>query len=70
MMSPRQVQQASPFYESSPEMLVPAAHLLRAIDRFVELGDLRRRLAPFHSDTGRPSIDPRLMIRMLLSANS
>ena len=38
----------------------------RAIDRFVDLSDLRRHLGPFYSATGRPSIDPELMIRMLL----
>jgi transposase len=40
--------------------------LLRAIDRFVDLSDLRRHLGSFYSATGRPSIDPELMIRMLL----
>src|SRR5436305_14181938 len=40
--------------------------MLRAIDRFVALGDLRRQLAPFYSETGRPSVDPELMIRMLI----
>jgi transposase len=39
---------------------------LRSIDRFVELGELRRELAPFYSTLGRPSIDPELMIRMLI----
>lgn len=34
--------------------------------RFVDLGDMRRRLAPFYSSTGRPSVDPELMIRMLI----
>ena len=41
-------------------------HLLRAIDRFVELDGLRRELAPFYSEMGRPSIDPELLIRMLI----
>ena len=45
---------------------VPANHLLRSIDRFVDLSDIRRHLAPFYSTTGRPSIDPELMIRMLI----
>src|ERR1700674_4919121 len=45
---------------------VPADHLLRSIDRFVELSELRRELAPFYSSVGRPSIDPELMIRMLI----
>jgi transposase len=66
MMGHRQVEQAALFYEFSLERHVPADHLLRSIDRFVELGTLRRELAPFYSTIGRPSIDPELMIRMLI----
>ena len=66
MMGARQVAQEALFYEFSLERHVPADHLLRAIDRFVDLGDLRPQLAPFYSATGRPSIDPELMIRMLI----
>ena len=66
MMGHRQVEQAALFYEFSLERHVPADHQLRSIDRFVELDDLRRALAPFYSTLGRPSIDPELMIRMLI----
>jgi len=66
MMGERQVQQDALFYEFSLERHVPVDHLLRAIDRFIDLGDLRVRLASFYSSTGRPSIDPELLIRMLL----
>src|SRR6476619_2959520 len=66
MMGHRQVEQAALFYEFSVERDAPADHLLRSIDRFVEFGELRRELAPFYSMIGRPSIDPELMIRMLL----
>ena len=45
---------------------VPGDHLLRGINRFLDLSDLRRHLADFYSDIGRPSIDPELMIRMLV----
>ena len=45
---------------------MPQDHLLRAIDRFVDLSEVRRDLAPFYSPMGRPSIDPELLIRMLL----
>jgi transposase len=45
---------------------VPSQHLLRAIDRFVDLSGIRAHLRPFYSETGRPSIDPELMIRMLI----
>lgn len=66
MMGHRQVEQAALFYEFSLEKHIPLDHLLRSIDRFVELGDLRRELVPFYSSMGRPSIDPELMIRMLI----
>src|SRR5215813_11350976 len=66
MMGHRQVEQSALFYEFSLERHIPADHLLRSIDRFVGLEDLRRELAPFYSNIGRPSIDPELMIRMLL----
>ena len=66
MMGHRQVEQVALFYEFSLERHVPPDHLLRSIDRFIELGDLRRELAPFYSSTGRPSVDPELMIRMLI----
>jgi transposase len=66
MMGPRQVAQGALFYEFSIEDHVPSDHLLRGIDRFVDLGDTRRHLAPFYSNTGRPSVDPELMIRMLI----
>ena len=66
MMGARQVDEAALFYEFSLDRHVPGDHLLRSIDRFVELDALRRELAPFYSAIGRPSIDPELMIRMLL----
>ena len=66
MMGHRQVEQSALFYEFSLEGHVPSDHLLRSIDRFVELGELRRELAAFYSRMGRPSVDPELMIRMLI----
>jgi transposase len=66
MMGERQVDQAALFYEFSLERHVPSDHLLRAIDRFVDLEGVRAHVAPFYSATGRPSIDPELLIRMLL----
>ena len=66
MMGHRQVEQAALFYEFSLEGYIPADHLLRSIDRFVELGELRRELSSFYSTMGRPSVDPELMIRMLI----
>jgi transposase len=54
------------FYSFNLDDHVPADHLLRGIDRFLDLTDLRAYLAPFYSHTGRPSVDPELMIRMLI----
>src|SRR5690242_13398352 len=54
------------FYSFNLEAHVPSTHLLRGIDRFLDLGELHRHLAPFYSNTGRPSIDPELLIRMLI----
>src|SRR6202140_824634 len=54
------------FYSFNLDDHVPPDHLLRGIDRCPDLGDLRRHLAPFYSHTGRPSIDPELMVRMLI----
>lgn len=45
---------------------VPADHLLRLIDRHIDLSFLRKRLRPLYSDLGRPSIDPEVLLRMLL----
>jgi len=54
------------FYSFSLEDHVPSNHLLRGVDHFLDLSDLRRHLEAFYSSTGRPSIDPELMIRMLI----
>src|SRR6185437_409388 len=66
MMGERRSGQEALFYEFSLERPVPAEHLLRSIDRFVDLDGVRCELAPFYSEVGRPSIDPELMIRMLM----
>jgi transposase len=65
-MMGRQVEQGSLFYDFSLDRHVPADNLLRSIDRFVDLSEVRRDLTPFYSSIGRPSIDPELLIRMLL----
>ena len=66
MMGKRTVVQEALFYGFSLERHVPADHLLRSIDRFVDLSGIREHLRSFYSDMGRPSIDPELMIRMLI----
>jgi transposase len=66
MMGERRVMQEALFYGFSLERHVPDEHLLRKIDRFVDLSGLRTYLEPYYSETGRPSIDPELMMRMLI----
>jgi transposase len=66
MMGKGRGDQSPLFYSFNLNEHIPADHLLRGIDRFLDLQDLRRHLAPFYSHTGRPSVDPELMVRMLL----
>ena len=65
MMGERTVAQEALFYSFSLERHVPADHLLRSIDRFVDLSGIREHLRPFYSETGRPSIDPDADHRLL-----
>src|SRR6202046_862576 len=66
MMGERRVVQEGLFYGFTLERHVPDGHLLRKIDRFVALSKMTARLGAYYSDVGRPSIDPELMIRMLI----
>ena len=68
MMGRKDWDQASLFYSFRLDDVIPKGHLLRRIDVFVTavLGDLHKRLSPFYSEIGRPSIDPELMLRMLI----
>ena len=54
------------FYTFSMEDHVPEGHLLRGIHHFLDLSLFRQHMEPFYSSVGRPSIDPDLMIRMLI----
>ena len=54
------------FYSFNLDDHVPADHLLRGIDQFLDLSELYQHLIPFYSPTGRPSIDPQLLIRTLV----
>ena len=61
-----QIEPAQLFYEFRLDDHVPTDHLLRRIDRFLDLEGVRSELKPFYSHIGRPSIDPELMMRMLI----
>ena len=54
------------FYDFCLDKYVPDDHLLRRIDSLLDLSVLRQHFSTFYSHTGRPSVDPELMIRMLL----
>lgn len=66
MMGERRVMQEALFYSFSLERHVPSDHLLRKIDRFVDLSEVRAHLESYYSEVGRPSVDPELMMRMLI----
>jgi transposase len=54
------------FYYFRIEDQVPENHLLRCIDRYVSFDFVRERLRASYSETGRPSIDPEVLLRVLL----
>jgi transposase len=66
MMGQLDHDQGQLFYAFDLNAAVPADHQVRAIDGVLDLSWLRRELAPYYSRTGRPSIDPVLLIRMLI----
>jgi transposase len=65
-MMGKQVVAPQLFYDFCIDDHVPDDHLLRRVDRFVDLESVRTELKPFYSMIGRPSIDPDLMLRMLI----
>jgi transposase len=68
MMGRQTVDQSQLFYLFNLEARIPGRHLLRRINPTVTqiLAGLREKLEAFYSEIGRPSIDPELMIRMLI----
>ena len=68
MMGRQISDQASLFYEVRLEDRIPKDHLLRRINMFLVpvLGSVRDQLKLHYSEIGRPSVDPEMMIRMLL----
>lgn len=66
MMGCRTGSQDRLFYSFNLDEHIPQNHLLRGIERCLDLSELRQHLADYYSHTGRPLIDPELMIRMLI----
>ncbi len=54
------------FYYLRPEDLIPEDHILRLIDKHVDFSFIRSKVQHLYSHTGRPSVDPEMMMRMLL----
>jgi transposase len=66
MMGRQKNGQGQFFYEFDLDEVVPAEHAVRQIDAVLDLNWVHKELAPYYSHTGRPSVDPVLMIRMLI----
>jgi len=68
MMGRQRGDQSQLFYVFNLEERIPDRHLLRRINPIVTgaVHKLREKLKPFYSEIGRPSIDPELMLRMLI----
>jgi transposase len=66
MMGRRNQSQAPLFYEFCLDEVIPGDHLVRKIGAILDLSWVYAALAPYYSEIGRPSIDPVLMIRMLI----
>ena len=66
MMGRQSADQGRFFYDFCLEDHVPADHLLRRIDGLLDLDAVRQELTSHYSAMGRPSVDPELMIRMLI----
>ena len=66
MMGRLKSEQTQLFYQFKLDAAVPEDHLVRKIAAALDLSWLRSELAPHYSSMGRPSVDPELMIRMLV----
>ena len=66
MMGRREGGQGQFFYSFDLDKVVPPDHLVRQVEGVLDLSWVHKELAPYYSHTGRPSIDPVLMIRMLI----
>ena len=54
------------FYYVRIEEMIPENHLLRLVDKHIDLGFIREKVKHLYSHTGRPSVDPEILLRMLL----
>ena len=54
------------FYYVRMDEMIPENHLLRLVDKHIDLGFIRAKVKHLYSHTGRPSVDPEILLRMLL----
>jgi len=54
------------FYYVRMEEMIPENHLLRLVDKHIDLGFIREKVKHLYSHTGRPSVDPEVLLRMIL----
>jgi len=66
LMMGQHARSESLFYYFRLDDQVPENHLLRLVDKHIDFGFVRERLKDSYSETGRPSIDPELLLRILL----
>src|ERR1700758_3177490 len=66
LMMGQHARSESLFYYFRLEDQVPENHLLRLVDKHIDFGFVHQRVEDSYSDTGRPSIDPELLLRILL----
>jgi hypothetical protein len=66
LMMGQHTRSESLFYYFRLDDQVPENHLLRLIDRHIDFGFVREQLKDSYSDTGRPSIEPELLLRIVL----
>ena len=65
-MMGQQPKTESLFYYFCLQDQIPEGHLLRLIDRYIDFSFVRERLKDSYSPTGRPSVDPEVLLRLLL----
>ena len=65
-MMGKKTKQAPLFYYINIEDMIPENHILRLINKYIDFSFIRKKTRHLYSSTGRPSIDPEVLIKMLL----
>jgi transposase len=70
MMGRQEIGQGQFFYAFNLDKVVPPDHLVRQIDGLLDLSWVHKELAPYYPHTGRPSIDPVLIVGYVFAIRS